>query len=622
MEVRGAWVFGSLVCLLAVGEAVAGALLSRRSTGPARIQRPLLMLFWTLALATLSLGVAYLRFDAGMPFEAAWRGSFTALFSIVAALHLLLEFLRPGDRLNLRWALVGHGIAGVAALLGWVTGVWVRRVTSLVPFRFEPGEGFPALFWGSVAALWLIFWLTLRAWRRLPEPERRRGLWLLAGIAGTSVVAGLLLLLGLFLPVDVFWALLSAAFLMIAVPRTVSTRGMFAPSVTWGHMGLVVLWSGSLAVAQGLLFRLVSPPLPAMVAIPGTLLAILLVGYLVLPASRRTLDSLDALLLARRQGRRLLEAFLARFGATLDADRIAGETADFLVRECGFSWARCYLATEEGRFRQGAATEDEEPLPIAEVRDLLPLAASPVWVARGNQADGEPSEVESLLRRTGAQVGLPLVREGEVLGLVLAGPLASHAEVEERDRDLLRSLAAHLGVLLQNARHFQTATTDSLTGLLQRGYLIKRLQQEVDREVRHRRGLSVMMVDIDHFKSVNDRFGHPEGDRVLREVARRLRVGLRSTDLAGRYGGEEFLLVLPDTPAETPRRVAERLRRTVQSSPIGPAGRVTVSIGVARWRNHASPEALVQQADLALYRAKRNGRDRVELYEPAEAGAA
>jgi len=613
-----AGVVGVVACLLALGEAAAGALLSRRSTGPARFQRPLVVLFWTLSLGTLSLGVAYLRFRAGMPFEGAWRGAFTGMFSLAAGLQLVLEFLRPGDRRNLRLALAGYGVTGVVAALGWWTGFWFRQVTSLVPFAFDRGPGFLALLWGSVVVLAAIGWLALRGWRRLRNPDRRSTVWLAWGLAGTCGIAALLQLAQMAVPVDPFWVLLAAAVVLVTVPWQVSARGMFVSSVTWGHLALVALWCGGLALVQGILFRVLSPPMSPAVALPVTLLTILVVGYLVLPASRRTLDSLDALLLARRQGKRLLESFLARFGTTLDVDRIAAETADFLVRDCGFSWARCYAVTDDGRFREVPFTEGAETLSALESRGILPLASSPLSVFEPAPY-GLPSEpgMESVLRRTGAQVAMLLAREGEVSGLVLAGPLASGAEVEDRDRDLLRSLAAHLAVLFQNAQNFRSATTDSLTGLLQRGYLVKRLRQEMDREARHHRGLSVMMADIDHFKEVNDRFGHPEGDRVLQEVARRLREGLRSTDLAGRYGGEEFLLVLPDTPGDAPRRVAERLRMAIQASPIGLAGRVTISIGVVQFQGQASPEALIQQADLALYRAKRNGRDRVEVHLPA-----
>lgn len=616
MQTSVATVLGIAACLLALGEAAAGALLSRRSSGPARIQRPLVVLFWTLALATLSLGLAYLRFDAGLPFEGAWRGGFTGMFSIAAALHLVLEILRPGDRRNFSWALVSYGVAGGVALVGWGTGFWFEGVTSLVPFTFQPGPGFLVLLWGSVTLCGTIGWLALRGWRRLSGPDRRRTAWLTWGVAGTAIAAVLLGLLQLAVPVDAFWVLLAAAILLVTVPWGLSARGLFSSSMTWGHFGLVVLWSLGLALVQGILFRVLSPPLSPSVAVPVTLLTVLVVGYLVLPASRRTLDSLDALLMARRQGKRLLESFLARFGTTLDLDHIAGQTVDFLVREYGFSWARCYLATEDGRFREVPGAEGEEAVPMPGVQDLLPLAVLPLWVdSRPSSPEEVPeSSPEGQLRRLGAQVAMPLVREGEIYGLVLAGSLASGAEIEDADRGLLRSLATHLSVLFQNARHFQSATTDNLTGLLQRGYLMKRLTQEMDREARHRRGLTVMMADIDHFKSVNDRFGHPEGDRVLQEVARRIRTGLRSTDLAGRYGGEEFLLVLPDTPGEVSRQVADRLRRSIQAAPIGLAGRVTISIGVARWQGHASPEALIQQADLALYRAKRNGRDRVEVH--------
>jgi diguanylate cyclase (GGDEF)-like protein len=128
--------------------------------------------------------------------------------------------------------------------------------------------------------------------------------------------------------------------------------------------------------------------------------------------------------------------------------------------------------------------------------------------------------------------------------------------------------------------------------------------------------VSLLMIDIDHFKSVNDRYGHPAGDRVLRDVARLLQEGVRTVDTVGRYGGEEFVAILPQTEMADARQLAERLRRAIEAHVVKvPAGeiRVTVSIGVAKYPAVAiaTPDDLVRAADQALYRAKEEGRNRV-----------
>jgi len=161
------------------------------------------------------------------------------------------------------------------------------------------------------------------------------------------------------------------------------------------------------------------------------------------------------------------------------------------------------------------------------------------------------------------------------------------------------------------------AETDPLTGAANRRRFHQALEVEYMRFGRSGLPLSVLMIDLDEFKEVNDRFGHPVGDAVLRTVSQLLLLSLRQTDLLARYGGEEFAVLLPETPAEGALAIAERIRHTINQNPVVADGRileVSISVGVASHAEgrDASPEALLKQADLALYRAKALGRNRVE----------
>jgi two-component system chemotaxis family response regulator WspR len=160
------------------------------------------------------------------------------------------------------------------------------------------------------------------------------------------------------------------------------------------------------------------------------------------------------------------------------------------------------------------------------------------------------------------------------------------------------------------------ATIDGLTQLVNRRVIDLRLAEELKRSRRYKHPLGCILIDIDHFKTVNDAFGHPSGDRVLVEVGGAIREAVRSTDLVGRYGGEEFIVLLPETPTASARVVAERVRLAIakrtseKASEITPG--VTASLGVATTELGAANEReLVQHADQALYRAKREGRNRV-----------
>ena len=163
----------------------------------------------------------------------------------------------------------------------------------------------------------------------------------------------------------------------------------------------------------------------------------------------------------------------------------------------------------------------------------------------------------------------------------------------------------------------ELAVTDALTGLNNRRYLDKHLSLLFDRAVARGRTLSVCITDIDRFKSVNDTYGHDAGDEVLKEFAARIRSTVRGADLACRFGGEEFVVVMPDTHPETAAAVAERLRFVVESEPFvlrqsGVSLNITASLGICSTAHGvASAEDLLRQADRALYEAKHGGRNRV-----------
>lgn len=159
------------------------------------------------------------------------------------------------------------------------------------------------------------------------------------------------------------------------------------------------------------------------------------------------------------------------------------------------------------------------------------------------------------------------------------------------------------------------ATTDSLTGILNRRYFFERAQNELERALRYGYSMSLLILDIDHFKPVNDRFGHQAGDFVLHQLAELANQSIRSTDLLGRYGGEEFIMVLPEAGIEDARAVAERLRKTVEDHKFvydQDSIQITISVGISCLNNPDDElDDLISRADRSLYAAKDAGRNRV-----------
>ena len=220
---------------------------------------------------------------------------------------------------------------------------------------------------------------------------------------------------------------------------------------------------------------------------------------------------------------------------------------------------------------------------------------------------------------------VPLVVRGATVGIMVAS--RTGIEFTGEDVRIAMSMADYLALALSNARLFsrmqQRAEIDQLSGVLTRRAYMESAEQVIDQSFHSRHPVCCIILDIDHFKSINDTFGHPVGDQVLRMLGSVLRDSLRSTDLVGRYGGEEFCALLPQTDREKGLEVAERLRADISRTEFGGVNRpVTASIGLShlvhtgKKEQRLSIEQMISRADIALFQAKSAGRNRVIGYEP------
>jgi diguanylate cyclase (GGDEF)-like protein len=211
---------------------------------------------------------------------------------------------------------------------------------------------------------------------------------------------------------------------------------------------------------------------------------------------------------------------------------------------------------------------------------------------------------------------VPLLARGERVGVVTATSEQPHA-FNANHLELVRFISMTIALDIENVRLHRVAVTDPLTGAYNREFLMQRLPQEIEAAIDRDRSLSLAMIDVDHFKAVNDQYGHSVGDVVLAEVARRLRSAIRAGDLLVRYGGEEFLAVLPKADAGRAWEVGERMRQRVCERAFdvgdGLALLLRVSVGIAQWRIGETMPDLIERADIALYEAKERGRNRVEV---------
>jgi diguanylate cyclase (GGDEF)-like protein len=323
----------------------------------------------------------------------------------------------------------------------------------------------------------------------------------------------------------------------------------------------------------------------------------------------------EALERAQEEGRR--NRFLGELGASIDLDEVLSRTLEAGGAIPGVDAA--LVSIRNGMDKPIVATLGLS----AEEAQRQVISGPP----NGHEARAisiayqYPASLESA-ELVHAGLAVPVPGESGAVGFVaIYSRSASHRFEEETIREV-EELAKRAGPAIENARRFrearQLADLDALTGLHNRRYFHETLAREVSRAHRYRRQLALIVLDLDDFKAINDRIGHLSGDAVLAETAERVRDVVRSADIACRVGGDEFAVVLPESSTDDADQLYHRLRGAVSSRPVGQAGRLFLSAGIAELLSDDDPTAFFERADEALYRAKELGKGQV--FEAAKPG--
>ncbi len=370
----------------------------------------------------------------------------------------------------------------------------------------------------------------------------------------------------------------------------------------------VAVWHALLLVSA----THVASPFGAAAPSPGDDVALVVASYLVVAGATAAFASLNerALRRSRRAATTLLE-----LGVALEESRtlvdVATVGASHLQRLAPLRRATVLVRLDEAW--SGVVAADNGAVPVALRGGERPVVGDGHRYATLH-ATLDPAvwpELDAVLPGAANVVVVPLVADGRDVGLAAVECGARRATLPVDELQLIEQAGARIALSIQGVQLLdeveRMATSDPLTGLPNRRVFDEALTREVGRAHRYGTPLALALLDVDHFKQVNDVHGHPMGDEVLRQLADALRDATRPESLVARYGGEEFVVLLPDAARDDAMTAAERLRRSAQTVGVLP---VTVSVGVAVLDAGDDPAALVAAADAALYRAKESGRNR------------
>ncbi len=326
--------------------------------------------------------------------------------------------------------------------------------------------------------------------------------------------------------------------------------------------------------------------------------------------------------------RNALMSFSAKMSFMLDLNELALEMLPTLCKAIDINWAGLLLQTNDsGDF----SLRYVQPEPV--IKKEFNLSADSLvvsWLDRNDQSL-DPKQIDNIPefkglwqaekeQLTNSELGMlyPLKSRDHLVCILALGQKRLPRIFTHEDLELVRAMSNQAGIIIENAQLFTQAntraTTDELTGLYNHRHFHERIEQEIARGSRFGNTFSLIMIDIDLFKSYNDIYGHLAGDQVLRRVGHYISSSVRSIDMAFRYGGEEFAIILPEARLDDAFKVAERIRKTIESKSSSRSMPITVSLGLANWPNDGvMKEEIIGRADAALYRAKEMGRNRTCL---------
>jgi len=565
----------------------------------------------------------------------------SAFFAVVAYYHFLRAFMNKPGGIGL---IVGYGV-----LIALIPLILQNRVSYFIkspPTLGTTPEIEYTLLGLGVVALVLIALVSsvmvslLQKYRHSTDPlERNRIIYLLAGFA-------LMALFGFtkFHPVLTRYPLAhlgnlaNALFMTYAIVKyqlldvkLVLRRGLVYAFTGIAAVGLY------LALLFGLLYPLNLQTSYATLIIGAG--AAFLIAILFHPTRHLVQERLERLIFKETYDyRHLLLTFANKMSHVLNLEELAdnmltlitkgihAKEASLLLPDNGSGdFVTRFTAPAQGSHSQGLRLTKDNPIVTRLAKENEPFNREQIDILPQMKSLWEKERED--IRASGIEIFFPIKNKGTLVGILSVGKKRHNGHYRSEDLDLVMTMTSQAGIVIENAQLYATAkmraNTDELTGLLNHRYFQERLEEEISRGLRFGVIFSLVFIDLDLFKQYNDIHGHLAGDDILRRVGKSIRDSLRTIDMAFRYGGDEFAVILPGTPSVDAYKVSERIRKNVEQGANTKESLVSCSLGIASWpADGVMREALIQSADSALYHAKRWGNRASLASEAAPSTAA
>ncbi len=485
-----------------------------------------------------------------------------------------------------------------------------------------------------------LFYATFTLVRRYPKSsdpvDRNRTLYLLSGATLLIIIAFITPLFKTIsgYPIDHLGSISNALVITYAISRyhLLDIKGVARQGLAYIVLvGILIgIYTGTILLGLALF-----PNEPISTIVLGATVIAILLALLTRPLRRAVENGIDRIFYrSTYEPRRELFEFRAKMGNILKLGELAQAMLPSMSKALGITKAALmFQDSSDADFVVQYIHPDKDE---KEEGSLKLSCDSPVvdWLSK-NQMPLSPRQIDSIpelkglwqaekeqLTHSGFDMLNSIKSRDNLIGILALGEKNSGGLYTTSDIELVTSIANQTGIIIENAQLYTQAThranTDGLTGLYNHRHFHERIEQEIARASRFGTTFSMILMDLDLFKAYNDIYGHLAGDQLLRKIGRLIQGAIRGVDLAFRYGGEEFAIILPETRLDDAFRVAERIRKSIESNSSFREMPVTASVGIASWPNDGiMKEEIVNRADTALYRAKQTGRNRTCLSSDA-----